>query len=151
MGEARIGLAASDVSGMVVLPVETIPAHPRSRALRRIQEVAEERGAIEIVVGLPKNMRGDEGPAAVKARKFAQGLADRNRDFRVCLVDERLSTTNAQDRLFNAGVRSKGQRNVIDQVAAQLILERAIETERSSSGLPGETVLVGSQDGRGAN
>lgn len=142
VGDARIGVAASDASGTVVVPLQTVPAHPRSKALREIIGIARERGAIEIVVGLPRNMRGDEGPAAAKARKFAKALVSGDASLRVCLIDERLSTSSAQGRLVDAGVQSKSQRNVIDQVAAQIILERALEIERSGNRLPGETVSM---------
>ena len=140
VGDSRIGVAASDSRGGVVLPVETVRAHPRSAAVKRVAQIATEREAIEVVVGLPRNMAGDEGPAAAKARSFAGLLAARAPGVRVCLVDERLTTTQAQGLLHEVGLDSRRSRGVIDQMAAQIILEQALASERGAGGLPGETV-----------
>lgn len=140
VGEARIGLATADADALVVLPLETVPAHPRSKAVRQVARVAREREAIEVVVGLPKNMSGDEGPAAGKARRFAAELANRLPGVRVCLIDERLTTSQAQGILHEAGLDTRRSRNVIDQMAARIILEQAVELERATGTLPGESV-----------
>lgn len=124
----------------MVLPVETVPARPHKSALRRIRVLCNERDAIEIVIGLPKNMAGDEGPAAKKARQFAAELAGHLPNVRVCLLDERLTTTQAQGMLHSAGLDTRRSRNFIDQMAAQIILEQAVESERTSGSAPGETV-----------
>lgn len=140
VGKARIGLAASDASGALVLPVETIPAHPRSAAIRKIVAEAEGRRAIEVVVGLPKHMSGQEGDSAHSARLFASELAKRLPGVRICLIDERLSTTQAQAMLHTVGMDTRRSRKVIDQMAAQIILEQAIASERGSGLPPGELV-----------
>ncbi len=147
VGDARIGVAASDASGLVVLPVETVPAHPRGKALRRVVTLAKERSAIEVVVGLPKHLSGAEGASATAARDFASRLATTLDGIRVCLVDERLSTKAGQARLHQAGKNTRESRKHIDQVAAQIILEQAIESERHGAFLPGETVLAHPQSG----
>mgnify|MGYP002724310779 FL=1 len=150
VGDARIGVAVSDAPGIVVVPFETVPTHPLGRALKRIVSLVREREAIEVVVGLPKNMGGDEGPAAQKARNFAQRLAMMAPDVRVCLIDERLSTVNAHSRLSTAGMSSRKHRNVVDQVAAQIILERALDVEKTSGTLPGEAIAhTGNEKGSG--
>ncbi len=140
MGDARIGVAVSDASGALAVPVETIAAHPKGRAMQQIVKMAEERDALEIVVGLPRNMSGSEGPAAKKVRRFAAQLARRLPGVRVCLIDERLSTVQGQSRLHSMGVDTKQGRSVIDQVAAQIILEQALEQERQSGEAPGQLV-----------
>ena len=91
-------------------------------------------------MGLPKNMAGDEGPSAKKARLFAEEIAKRVSGVRVCLVDERLTTTQAQAKLYEAHIDTRRSRKIIDQMAAQIILEQALELERSSSLAPGEAV-----------
>ncbi len=123
-----------------MIPVETVRTHPLGRALGRIADVAKEREAIEVIIGLPRHLSGAEGTSAQKARRFAVSLARRLPDVRIALVDERLSTNQAQIRLHEAGVNALQQRNVVDQVAAQIILERALEIERLSSEPPGEEV-----------
>ncbi|WRS29688.1 Holliday junction resolvase RuvX [Actinomycetaceae bacterium MB13-C1-2] len=140
VGEARIGVAVSDAAASLVLPLETIPAHPRSRGIKRVLRICLEREVIEVVVGLPKNMAGNEGPAAKKARLFAEEIAKLVSGVRVCLVDERLTTAQAQSKLHEIGIDTRRSRNIIDQMAAQIILEQALELERSSSLAPGETV-----------
>ncbi|MFZ1383136.1 MAG: Holliday junction resolvase RuvX [Scrofimicrobium sp.] len=140
VGEARIGVAASDAAASLALPVETIEAHPRSRAVKSVLRICRERNVVEVVVGLPKNMAGDEGPSAKKARLFAEEIAKRVSGVRVCLVDERLTTTQAQAKLHEAHIDTRRSRKIIDQMAAQIILEQALELERSSSLAPGEAV-----------
>lgn len=144
-------MAVSDASGLVVLPVETVPAHPRGRALRRLVALAKERGVIEVVVGLPKHLSGEEGASAKAARDLAERLASALEGVRVCMVDERLSTKAGQARLHQAGKDTREGRKYIDQVAAQIILEQAVEAERHGSSLPGETVLAHPHSGGTTN
>lgn len=101
---------------------------------------AEQRRAIEVVVGLPKHLNGQEGESAQAARLFASELAKRLPDVRVCLIDERLSTMQAQAMLHTVGMDTRRSRKVIDQMAAQIILEQAIASERGSGFPPGELV-----------
>ena len=131
----------------MVLPVETVPAHPRSQALRRVASLAKERGAIEVAVGLPKHLSGAEGQSARAARAFASRLAARLDGVRVCLVDERLSTKAGQARLHETGKNTANSRKYIDQVAAQIILEQTLEMERLSGALPGQEVSARPQSG----
>ncbi len=105
--------------------------------------LAKQKGATEIFVGLPKHLSGAEGKSAHAARRFAALLAKRLPHVRVCMVDERLSTKQAQERLLAAGVSSRENRNVIDQVAAQIILEQAIGAQEASGALVGEVIQPG--------
>ncbi|MDN5744633.1 MAG: Holliday junction resolvase RuvX [Nocardioidaceae bacterium] len=138
-GDTRIGVARSDPSGMLATPVETVR---RGNAdLRRIERIASEAEAVEIVIGLPRSLAGSEGPAALKARDFARLVARRVAPTPVRLVDERLTTVTASAMLRD---RRKGakQRAVIDQVAAVVILQHALDVERSTGEPPGELVIT---------
>lgn len=140
VGDARIGVATCDPGGLLATPVETVPAGTGARA--RIAEIAAEYAAIEVVVGLPRSLNGREGPAAVKARAFAVKLAKLVAPVPVRLVDERMTTVTASRELRAAGRRAAAGRPVIDQAAAVVILQSALDTERGSAHPPGETVPV---------
>ncbi|GHD32969.1 putative pre-16S rRNA nuclease [Nocardiopsis kunsanensis] len=144
-GNARIGVAASDPSGMLANPVETIPRGQGDK--QRIARLVVEREAREVVVGYPASMSGEEGPSARSAREFAQGLAHLLHPVPVRLVDERLTTVTAQGQLLSgASFGKKGakggraRRSVIDQAAATVLLQSALDQERSTGLPPGEIV-----------
>lgn len=140
VGSVRIGVAASDPAGVLATPVETVR---RGRGdLRRIAEIAEERAAVEIVVGLPRSLAGTEGPAAEQARTFATALARRVAPRPVRLVDERLSTVSAIKAMRDSGVSAQAGRGSVDQAAAVVILQDALDRERTSGSAPGEIVWV---------
>ncbi len=127
-GDARIGLAISDELGMLAHPLETIAVKDTPDTTARIAQVVAERGIGNIVIGLPKNMDGTTGPAAEKVRAFAEKL----RTLVTCpirLWDERLTTVAAQKSLHEAGRNVKQSRAVIDQVAAQLILQGWLDSQ----------------------
>lgn len=140
-GDARIGVARSDPSGFLATPVETVRRGKGdlARIARILRDIAEESTVVEVVVGLPRSLSGREGPAAAKVREFAAALATRVAPVPVRLVDERLTTVSAEAMLRD---QRKGQRRreVIDQAAAVLILQHALDTERSSGSAPGEIV-----------
>jgi putative holliday junction resolvase len=142
-GDARIGVARSDPSGLLATPVETVPRGPGD--LDRIAAVLAEEAAVEVVVGLPRSLSGGEGPAAAKAREFAVALARRVAPVPVRLCDERLTTVTAESMLRERGRKGAKRRAVVDQAAAVVILQNALETERASGVAPGELVLVASQ------
>ena len=136
-GDARIGVARSDPSGILATPVETV--RRGSGDLRRIHRILEEEGAVEVVVGLPRSLGGGEGPAAAKARAFAARLARRVAPVPVRLVDERLTTVTAEAMLRDQRKGAK-RRAVVDQVAAVVILQQALDAERATGTPPGELV-----------
>ncbi|MFE6776035.1 Holliday junction resolvase RuvX [Streptomyces sp. NPDC057702] len=142
VGDARIGVASCDPDGVLATPVETVPGRDVPAARRRLVAIVEEYEPIEVVVGLPRSLRGTEGPAAAKVRGFADELARAVAPVPVRLVDERMSTVTATHGLRAAGVRSKKGRSVVDQAAAVVILQNALETERASGRPPGEAVEV---------
>ncbi|MEO3755673.1 Holliday junction resolvase RuvX [Streptomyces sp. B6B3] len=141
-GEARIGVSACDPDGLLATPVETVPARDASAAQRRLAELVAEYEPIEVVVGLPRSLHGGEGPAAARARAFAQRTARRIAPVPVRLVDERLSTVSAAREMRASGVSAKRGRSRIDQAAAVVILQSALDTERASGRPPGENVEV---------
>lgn len=136
-GDARIGVARSDPSGMLATPVETVRRGKGD--LRRIHQIATAEEAVEIVVGLPRSLSGSEGPAALKTREFAARLARRVAPLPVRLVDERLTTVTAEAMLRDQRKGAK-RRAVVDQVAAVVILQNALDTERATGTPPGEPV-----------
>ena len=139
-GDARIGVARSDPTGFLATPVETVR---RGRGdLRRIGEIVAEGEAVEVVVGLPRSLKGSEGPAAAKVREFAAALARRIAPVPVRLCDERLTTVSAESILRESGRHGAKRRAVVDQAAAVLILQTALDTERASGSAPGEIVEV---------
>ncbi|WP_042364414.1 Holliday junction resolvase RuvX [Streptacidiphilus neutrinimicus] len=138
VGDARIGVASCDPDGLLATPVETVPAGKKS--LGRLTAIVEEYEAIEVVVGLPRSLSGREGPAAAKVRDYAAQLAGRVYPVPVRLVDERMTTVTATAGMRAAGVKSRQGRSRIDQAAAVVILQSALETEKTSGRPPGETV-----------
>ncbi|QXE37851.1 MULTISPECIES: Holliday junction resolvase RuvX [Streptomyces] len=142
VGDARIGVASCDPDGILATPVETVPGRDVPAAHRRLRQIVEEYEPVEVLVGLPRSLSGGEGPAAAKVRLFAQELARGIAPLPVRLVDERMSTVTAGQGLRASGVKSKKGRSVIDQVAAVVILQSALEAERVSGEPPGEGVEV---------
>ena len=140
-GDARIGVAQSDPSGMLATPVETVPRGAGD--LARIRDIVVGSSAVEVVVGLPRSLSGGEGPAAVKVREFAKALAEVVAPVSVRLCDERLSTVTAENVLRGQGRKGQKRRAVVDQAAAVVILQSALDTERSSGAAPGETLELG--------
>ena len=137
-GDARIGVARSDPSGFLATPVETVRRGKGD--LARIAAIAAEEEAVEVVVGLPRSLSGREGPAAAKVREFAAALARRVAPVPVRLVDERLTTVSAEAMLRDRGRKGGNRRAVVDQAAAVLILQHALDTERATGAAPGEIV-----------
>lgn len=140
VGTARIGVARSDAHGMLATPVETVPRDRGGTvALARIAAIAGELEAVEIIVGLPLALSGRTTASTIDAVGFAEELS-RTVTAPVRLVDERLSTVSAQSALRASGRKAKTQRPVVDQVAATIILQHALDTERASGKPPGSPV-----------
>jgi len=138
VGSVRIGIATSDPDGLLATPVETVP---RGRGdLERIVALAGGYEAIEIVVGLPRSLSGGEGPAAAAVRDFARALAGAAGPVPVRLFDERLSTVSATRGMRSSGVRGREARRRVDQAAAVVILQGALDAERATGAPPGRTV-----------
>lgn len=140
VGKARIGVARSDANGVIVVPVATL-LRDKSE-FKEISKLVKEFDVTEIVVGLPLSLSGDERPSTKDARTFATRVA-MEIDRPVRLVDERLTTVSAQRVLHDAGRDVRSSRPVIDQVAATIILQHALDLERSRGVPPGELVSRG--------
>ena len=125
-GSSRIGIAISDDLGMLAHPLETILNN--SAFLPRLQKIVSEKGVSGIVVGIPRNMDGSYGPAAEKAKLFLSQLKSEFPDLRLIAWDERLTTVEAQRLLHAAGRDVKKSRSVIDQVAAQVLLQSYLDS-----------------------
>ena len=126
-GRARIGIAISDELGMLAHPVETIPAAAIASAVKRVAEIAREKDVERVVIGLPRHLNGELGDAASEAQAFA----DKLRPLLQCPItmwDERLSTTAANRALRDAGQKTRKTRGIVDQVAAQMILQGYLDS-----------------------
>ena len=125
-GSSRIGIAISDELGMLAHPLETIPND--SLFLSKLQKIVLEKGISRIVVGIPRNMDGSYGPAAEKAKLFLSQLKSEFPGVQFVSWDERLTTVEAQRLLHAAGRDIKKSRPVIDQVAAQVLLQSYLDS-----------------------
>jgi putative Holliday junction resolvase len=139
IGDVRIGVASSDPHGILATPVETI--RRGTGDLDRIAALAAELEAVEIVVGLPRSLSGGEGPAAVKIRETAElvrrKVQEGNSGTAVRLVDERFTTVTAERMLRERGKKGSKRRAVVDQAAAVVILQHALDVERETGNPPG--------------
>ncbi len=139
VGSVRIGVAVSDPDGILATPVETVSRDRRSgKHLRRLTRLIDEHQAVEVVVGLPRTLADRAGSSAQDAVELADLLAGQISPVPVRLVDERFTTVTAQRSLREAGVRAKGQRSVIDQVAAVGILQNWLNQRRAALTAHGE-------------
>lgn len=142
IGEVRIGVAASDPSGILATPVETV--RRGAGDLDHLVTLVADLGAIEVVVGLPRSLSGREGPAAARIREVAAQVAGllsaAGSGAVVRLVDERFSTVTAEQVLRERGRKGAKRRAVVDQAAAVVILQHALDLERETGAPPGSAV-----------
>lgn len=139
VGTVRIGVARCDPDGILATPLPNVPRGPGDVAA--LVAAAAEYDAMEIVVGLPLTMAGDAGPAVTAVTEFATTLAAAS-PVPVRLVDERLSTAAAQRTLFEAGRDTRSSRSRIDGAAATLIVQSALDFEKSTGTPAGRTVEI---------
>lgn len=126
-GEARTGLAISDASRFLASGIGNVQGGGLEKTAERILAVAAEQGAVALVLGLPVNMNGTEGPKAVRIRELAAIL---ERTLPVYLIDERMTTMAAARFLNETNTRGKKRRGVIDTLSAQIILQNALDRLR---------------------
>jgi putative Holliday junction resolvase len=128
VGTIRVGIAASDPEARIAFPVTTLRHDPRThRDLEELVRIIQDRRAVEVVVGLPRQLSGDEGAAARQAREYADRLAARVAPVPVRLVDERMTTVMAHRRMAERGMRARARRRVVDQEAAVQILQSVLD------------------------
>lgn len=135
VGKVRVGVARSDPHGLLATPVETVQRGAGD--VERILAIAAEVHAIELIVGYPLSLAGTPTASTDDAVAFARLLAAKS-ELAVRLVDERLSTVSAQAALRASGRSSRTSRPVIDQVAAVIIVQHALDFERNAGTPPGE-------------
>lgn len=151
VGRARVGLAATDPAGILASPVETLKRDTKNLLdMHRIVEEATQRNAVRVYVGDPINLRGTKTASTDDAHHYAhqlaQLLAAAELPTQVRLIDERLSTVSASQKLHQAGVSSRNQRSVIDQLAAVAILEHAMMLENNTGANTGILVAAEQED-----
>lgn len=136
VGKVRVGVAACDPDGILATPVLTLQRDPTTDSdlipgdISEIARLIGEYHAVEVVVGLPVNLAGLEGPAALEVRRYVDRLAGAIAPVPVRLADERMSTVVASRRLSERGVRGRRQRAVVDQAAAVEILQSWLDSQR---------------------
>lgn len=136
VGSVRVGIALCDPRGVLAHPLTTVEPED----LPTVEQIVLQHEVTGVYVGLPRTLDGREGAAAEVARGYAQVLASRVAPVPVRLVDERLTTVSAHRQLHASGLRERGRRSVVDQAAAVLILQGALDLERSSGRPAGEVV-----------
>lgn len=132
VGTVRVGVARSDPSGILATPLVTLARDVEGgRDIAELARLVREHGAVGVVVGLPVTLAGREGPSAAMARDYADALSARIAPVPVELWDERLTTTTAERRLAQRGVRGRARRAVVDQAAAVVLLQHWLESRAS--------------------
>jgi putative Holliday junction resolvase len=126
VGEKRIGFAASDPMRIIASANEVVTVQNQGEAANVTARKVRELDVDLIVIGLPKNMDNSEGPAAAKARAFAELLAKKTA-MPIVFWDERLSTKSAHDILLESGMRNEKRRGIVDKVAAQILLQNYLD------------------------
>jgi len=129
LGAARVGLALTDDLGMLAHPLETVKVKGAGDLAAYVAAVVRREKVEVVVIGLPRNMDGSHGPAAVKTREFGEKLRAKAPGCEVRYWDERLTSVAAQKALHEMGRNVKQSRPVIDQVAAQMILQGYLDSQ----------------------
>ena len=146
VGSVRIGVAKCDPDGMLATPLETIAAG--ETAIPKIIDLVMEHAPIAVYVGNPLSLNGQVTQSTIEASEFALALVSAISshpeigEIEVRLIDERLSTVSAQRGLHEVGRTQKSSREVIDQAAAIIILEHALESEKRQGDFAGKEVVV---------
>lgn len=134
-GERRLGLAISDPTGLIAMPLEVIERAGWARDLTRLRQIIETYGVTELIVGRPLTTRGEVGPQAREAARFAERLRA-TLELPVSEVDERFSTAGADKAMREGGRPGSVRRARRDAVAAALILQPYLDRRRAGP-LPG--------------
>ena len=127
VGDVRIGIAVSDIMGIIANPLETYKRKgDLNKDVQYIVDLCKQKEVSLIVSGLPKNMRGEETLQTEKTRQFAQEV-ERQSGIEVKFIDERLTSVSAERVLIEGNVRREDRKNVIDKVAATIILQNYLD------------------------
>ena len=139
VGSVRVGVASCDPDGILATPLDVVRRDDDATAVARIAVLVAEQSALEIVAGRPRSLDGSDRAAVGAAEEFLRAVASAV-DVPIRLVDERFTTVQAHGVLQSAGRNSKQRREIVDAVAAVLILQAALDTEKSG-GSPAGTPL----------
>lgn len=132
IGKKRIGISLSDPLLIIAQPFETILRMPEEVAIKKICEIAQIYNVNKIVAGLPLMMNGDFGEQALDCSNFAKKIEQKT-NINVILVDERLTSYQAEEILRNQGVKYTRQKEKVDMVAAAIILQEYLDTIKKES------------------
>ena len=127
-GDVRIGLALSDLTRIIASPYETYTRQNTTKDLQYLADLVKEKQVGVVVFGLPLNMDGSEGDRALKTRTFAQKLSELV-DCKIDFCDERLSSVSAENILLTADVSRQKRKQVIDKLAATIILQEYLDAQ----------------------
>lgn len=131
-GTKTLGIAASDSLRLIASPVETIPRGKKfAPTLKRLSELIKARAAVGLVIGLPLNMDGTEGPRAQSARALANNISNEI-DISIAFFDERLSSAQAERGMLEADLSRTRRSELIDASAASVILQTALDSLANS-------------------
>jgi putative Holliday junction resolvase len=126
-GTRRMGIAVSDTQKMIAQPLEFIPAEPFADFVGRLQELLREKEVELVLVGMPRNMDGSYGPAAVKTQEFVAALKS-TINVPIKTWDERLTSAQANRLLIESGVRRQKRKHKVDQTAAAILLQSYLDS-----------------------
>ena len=126
-GTRRMGLALSDEMGILAQPLEAVPAEPFAQFLARLKEILHEKQVELLLVGMPRNMDGSYGPAALKVQEFVAVLGDAVA-VPIKTWDERLTSAQANRFLIQADVRRSERRAKVDKTAAAILLQSYLDS-----------------------
>jgi len=129
LGEKTIGLALSDTLRSIATPMETLPRGKFSNDAVKIEKIIADQNVGGLIIGLPLNMDGTDGPSAQSARAFARNFAART-NVPIAFQDERLSTAAVTRTLIDADASRKRRSEVVDKMAAAYILQGALDRLR---------------------
>ena len=129
LGLVRTGIAISDIGELLASPVGVLKEVDKEKLANKILNICNEKRVGKIVLGLPKNMDGTEGESAKRSREF-KGILERITKIEVVLVDERGTTITAHNYLNMSDTRGKKRKNIIDSVAATIILQNYLDSKK---------------------
>lgn len=140
VGTVRIGVACSDEFGILASPVTTIARSANTDdSIKKLIAAIQPIEPIEIYVGLPVSLKGSQTSSTADAIHLARELAKQT-EIPIRLMDERLTTVSSELALRSSGKSTKAGRQIVDQIAATIILEQALQIEKNSKSVPGLTL-----------